>query len=128
MIKEINKTFESNNINFKIKLKDSPVKDFIKEDIEVSFSLEGLNNNYNNNNNFGFTEVVQMNSGKINTTLHFPTNSMSTTVSNYSTSNSFTQPSSSSNKEKASTGEEDNFEFQTEYFIEQYFEIIEGLL
>lgn len=114
MINEINKTFECNNVNYKIKLKDSPVKECIKEEIDVNFSLEGIRNN-------GFSEIIQVISGIKNLTSNSLPTSISSNNSTYSTQNSFTQPNLF-NKEKINVNEEfNNTEFQTEYFIEQYF-------
>ncbi len=114
MINEINKTFECNNISYKIKLKDLPVKEYINEEIDVNFSLEGIQNN-------GFSEIVQVNSGLKNLTSNSLPTSISSNSSTYSTQNSFTQPNLF-NKEKIIVNDEfNNSEFQTEYFIEQYF-------
>jgi hypothetical protein len=113
MINEINKTFECNNISYKIKLKDLPVKEFINEDIDVNFSLEGIQNN-------GLSEIIQVNSGFKNLTSNSLPTSISSNNSTYSTQNSFTQPNLF-NKEKIYVNEEfNNSEFQTEYFLEQY--------
>ena len=85
----------------------------MKEEIDVNFSLEGLNNN-------GFSEIIHMNSGIKNLTSSSLPISISSNNSTYSTQNSFTQPTIN-NKEKIIVNEEfNNLEFQNEYFIEQY--------
>ena len=85
IIKEINKTFEINNSNFKIKVKDSCFKENLKEDLDVNFSLE----EYNSFNH------VSSESLHINKTFVFNSvSSMSTNLSSFSTQNSFTQQSS----------------------------------
>lgn len=112
LIKEINKIFETNNTNYMLKLKDLPAKNTIKDDFEVYFYLEGINNNINNS-----SEIIQIsNKNKTMTSI------MSTSHSNNSTQTSFTQPSLSVNKEKINE-EYSSVEFQTEYFIEQYINI-----
>lgn len=129
IIKEINKTFETHNLNYKIKLKDSPLKELIKEDIELNFSLEGYNNIHNNN--MMLNELAQVNKSNMNTqTTILLSATTSANFNSFSTQNSFTQPSSSSsNKEKGLLNEDvGSFEFQTEYFIEQYWIIINRAL
>lgn len=118
MIKELNKTFETNNINCKLKFKDSPSKEFM-EDVEVNFSLEeNINNIYCLSEGLNHSSANKLLVGNL-----LPI-SMSTNNSTYSTQNSFTQPNSF-NKEKNVINEEfTSLEFQNEFFIEQYYMVI----
>jgi len=110
IIKEINKTFEINNSNFKIKVKDSCFKENLKEDLDVNFSLE----EYNSFNH------VSSESLHINKTFVFNSvSSMSTNLSSFSTQNSFTQQSSFSKDKNIVNEEFTSFDYHTDYFIEQ---------